>query len=102
MDNHYYHSLRREAQSQMIAYDQYDRAYWDEYTLLVKANSRLCTKMGLAFERGDLAIARPSYQSGPDHNVKGSYMVIWSFRNQCATELPANKFTVIQEQSWRR
>lgn len=89
----HYLSLLREAQKQMSAFPQYDQAYWDEYTLMVKANSRLCTKMGLAFEKGDFAIARPPL-------IKG--MVVWSFRNQCATELPTSSFTLQESPTWKQ
>ncbi len=84
----YYHSLRRQAQSQMDAYEQYDRAYWDQYTQHVRIKWDVETKMGTAFLRGDQTIACRGYRGEA---------TVWSFRNRCATLLVTGEFELIGE-----
>lgn len=74
--------LRNIAASTMEKYPQYN-GHFDNYKL-VKIKRKLVTKMGVAFLKDDVAIARPE----PDKEFEG-FVTVWSFRTEVDTSVPA-------------
>jgi hypothetical protein len=66
-------------------YPQYKK-HFDDYRL-VRVTADIVTKMGLAFTRGELAIASPHPANfGVDGVSNGiAYVTVWSARNRCDT-----------------
>ena len=63
-------------------YPQY-RGHWDgPEWILVRFKKAIKTKMGLAFERGDVTVARA------DRGGDSKYITAYSFRNRIDTSVP--------------
>lgn len=77
---------KAEAASALVAYPQYD-GYWDgpEWVLVTVGRS-VKTKMGQAFEKGEVVLARPGAPE-PRYGIE-EHWVAWSRSNRCHTHLP--------------
>jgi hypothetical protein len=78
-------SLRATAAAQVTQYPQY-RGHFTGYRL-VRVKSDVKTKMGLAFARGEFAIATEKRDERPDLPSSGRYVTVWSRRNQIDTSV---------------
>jgi hypothetical protein len=86
--------LKTLAAAQVAQYPQY-AGHFDGY-VLVKVKKTVKTKMGLAFESGEVAIAKPTTETIEDGRYKGKQtMTVWSIRNKCDTSVFAADVEVI-------
>ena len=74
-------SLRLEAEAAHARYPQY-RGHWDDHVLVI-VNKRVVTKMGLAFEKGEMAMAEPGLSD--DVLVGSPLRSVYSRRTQINT-----------------
>jgi hypothetical protein len=75
-------SLKAEASEQMALFPQY-QGHFDNYEL-VEITQDVRTKMGLAFVKGEIAIAGPR----TDRIFPSYYRTVWSMRNKVDTSIP--------------
>lgn len=78
--------LIAKAAESMAKYKQYD-GHFDDY-ILVKVNKDVKTKMGLAFSKDEVTIAK-----NEPHELGGR--VLWSFKNNCDTLIREKHFKVV-------
>jgi hypothetical protein len=78
-------SLRATAAAQVAQYPQY-RGRFAGYRL-VRVKCDVKTKMGLAFARGEFAIATEKRDELPGLPSSGRYVTVWSRRNQIDTSV---------------
>lgn len=80
--------LTVQAAEQVKLYPQY-RGHFDAYRV-VQITKLVKTKMGLAFEKGEMAIARPEIRHffRPD-GTQGLSVTVWSMKNRCDVSVPA-------------
>ena len=76
-------TLRRLAAAAVAAYPQY-AGHFTNYRL-VQIKRPVTTKMGLAFARGEFAIAASAVRG----IIGDRYVTVWSLRNQIDTSVPA-------------
>jgi len=78
----------------LAKYPQY-RGHFDNY-ILVQINRQIKTKFGIAFEKGDYAIARPA-TSRPEFGSRMTweFRTVWSDRNNIDTSVPEKYLTVV-------
>lgn len=70
-------TLKKDAAAQVASYPQY-KGHFDDY-VLVTMQRKVVTKMGHAFDKGEVTIARPAKE--------GDYRTAWSFKNRCDTSI---------------
>jgi hypothetical protein len=82
------------AKAAVAAFPQY-RGHFDNYVLVViRKNVR--TKMGLAFERGEYAVARPTAQRIEYGRNAGKYSrIVYSNRNGIDTSILASDYKLV-------
>lgn len=75
-------TLKKDAAAQVAAYPQYS-GHFDDY-VLVTVIRQVKTKMGLAFDKNEVTIAKPykAPLAGFD-----DYRTVWSFKNGCDTSI---------------
>ena len=78
-------SLLAIAASQVSQYPQY-RNHFASYRL-VRVKSEVKTKMGLAFAKGEFAIATEKKDELPGLPSSGKFVTVWSRRNQIDTSV---------------
>ena len=78
-------SLLAIAASQVSQYPQY-RNHFASYRL-VRVKSEVKTKMGLAFAKGEFAIATEETDELPGLPSSGKFVTVWSRRNQIDTSV---------------
>ncbi len=78
-------SLLATAAAQVERYPQY-RGHFASYRL-VRVRRDVKTKMGLAFARGEFAIATEKKDDLPGLPSSGKYVTVWSRRNQVDTSV---------------
>lgn len=78
-------SLLATASAQVAQYPQY-KNHFASYRL-VRVKRDVKTKMGLAFARGEFAIATPKKDELPDLPSSGKFVTVWSRRNQVDTSV---------------
>jgi hypothetical protein len=78
-------SLMATAAAQVTKYPQY-RNHFASYRL-VRVKADVKTKMGLAFARGEFAIATEKTDELPGLPSSGKYVTVWSRRNQIDTSV---------------
>ncbi|HSX23022.1 MAG TPA: hypothetical protein VLE97_09635 [Gaiellaceae bacterium] len=78
-------SLRATAAAQVARHSQY-RNHFASYRL-VRIKSDVKTKSGLAFARGEFAIATEKKDERPDLPSSGRFVTVWSRRNQVDTSV---------------
>lgn len=83
-----FNSLRATAIAQVAQYPQY-RNHFDDYRL-VRIKHDVKTKMGLAFARGEFAIATEKKDEIPGLPSSGRFVTVWSRRNQVDTSVCAS------------
>lgn len=83
------------ARSQVSHYPQY-ADYFDGW-IEVRVCKRVKTKLGEAFEKDELAIARPEIRkvTGMD-GVTRLFVTVWSISNQCATSVEFNDVEILE------
>jgi hypothetical protein len=81
--------LIAKANAQMAKWPQY-LGLFDDY-IVVKIKTNVKTKMGLAFVKGEVTIAKPKIRN--EFGVLG--WCVYSFSNQCNTIINANKVEVL-------
>lgn len=93
------------AAGQVSQFPQYDAAYWARFQFVVEFTQDVRTKMGLAFRKGDRAVA---YVAPLPAQVEELYRLqgdtppvarwtAWSIRNRIATSVPVDAFHVVAE-----
>lgn len=85
-------SLIAEAAAKMAPFPQY-RGKFDSY-ILVRVKRRIRTKMGIAFDRGEIAIA--SAETRPEGPNDIICRTVWSRRNSCDTLVLERDVEVVQ------
>lgn len=88
--------LRKQAQSQVAQYPQYDDALFAKYTEVVVFTRNVTTKMGLAFRAGQLTIMQPD-EGGLGHS--NQFATCWSFNNAVATSVRIRDFVRVYADS---
>jgi hypothetical protein len=78
-------SLKTTAATQVAQYPQY-RGHFASYRL-VRVTRDVKTKMGLAFARGEYAIATEHKDELPGLPSSGKFATVWSRRNQIDTSV---------------
>lgn len=78
-------SLKSTAAAQVGQYPQY-RNHFASYRL-VRVKNDVKTKMGLAFARGEFAIATERKDELPGLPSSGRFVTVWSRRNQIDTSV---------------
>ena len=78
-------SLKATATAQVAKYPQY-KNHFTTYRL-VRIKSDVKTKMGLAFARGEFAIATEKKDELPGLPSSGKFVTVWSRRNQIDTSV---------------
>ncbi len=78
-------SLKATAAAQVARYPQY-RGHFASYRL-VRIKSDVKTKAGLAFARGEYAIATERKDELPGLPSSGKYVTVWSRRNSVDTSV---------------
>jgi len=78
-------SLKTTAAAQVAQYPQY-RNHFASYRL-VRVKRDVETKMGLAFARGEFAIATEKTDELPGLPSSGRFVTVWSRRNQIDTNV---------------
>ena len=78
-------SLKAIATAQVAPYPQYNN-HFAPYRL-VRITSDVKTKMGLAFARGEFAIATEKKDELPGLPSSGKFVTVWSRRNQVDTSV---------------
>jgi hypothetical protein len=84
--------LRAEADRAHSGLTQY-AGYWDSYTDLVEVTKAVRTKLGTAFEAGELAISDPA---PTNREWPAGYVACYSVRNRITTSVPADKVRVVR------
>jgi hypothetical protein len=79
-------TLRGMAAAQVAEYPQYI-GHFDAYTL-VRIKRPIRTKLGLAFDAGEVAIAAPG--AAPILGGGPRFRTVWSLRNRIDTSVPAS------------
>lgn len=79
-------ALKSIAQEQNAAFPQY-AGHFDAY-VLVRMKRTVHTKMGMAFMRGEMAIASPMTREG--------YRTVYSIRNRVDTSVPESSVSIVQ------
>lgn len=75
-------ALINQARNDKAQFPQY-RTHFDGYSL-VKVTRKIKTKLGTAFEAGDLAIM----SNHPYHRIDPAQVTVYSFRNRTDTSIP--------------
>jgi hypothetical protein len=78
-------SLKATAAAQVAQYPQY-RGHFTSYRL-VRVKRDVTTKLGLAFARGEYAIATERRDELPGLPSSGKFVTVWSRRNQVDTSV---------------
>jgi hypothetical protein len=78
-------SLRATAVAQVARHPQY-KNHFASYRL-VRVKNDVKTKAGLAFARGEFAIATEKKDERPDLPSSGRFITVWSRRNQIDTSV---------------
>ena len=78
-------SLKATAAAQVSRYPQY-KNHFTSYRL-VRLKTEVKTKMGLAFTRGEFAIATAKKDELPGLPSGGRFVTVWSRRNQIDTSV---------------
>ena len=78
-------SLKAVAATQVAQYPQYKR-HFTNYRL-VRVKRDVTTKAGLAFARGEFAIATEKKDELPGLPSSGRFVTVWSRRNQVDTSI---------------
>lgn len=78
-------SLKATAVAQVAQYPQY-KGHFASYRL-VRIKCDVKTKMGLAFARGEFAIATEKKDELPGLPSSGKFVTVWSRRNQIDTSV---------------
>ena len=81
-------SLKATATAQVAQYRQY-KNHFTTYRL-VRVKSDVKTKAGLAFARGEFAIATEKKDELPGLPSSGKFVTVWSRRNQIDTSVRVN------------
>lgn len=83
------------AAAQNAKYPQY-QGHFDQY-ILVRIKRRLKTKMGVAFEAGELAIAQASVKVADEFCFQPGkkFRTVYSLSNQVDTSIPESAVTVL-------
>jgi hypothetical protein len=81
--------------SQMACYPQYT-GYFDAW-IEVRVCKHIKTKLGKAFVKDELSIARPEIRkvTGMD-NVTRLFMTVWSVSNRCATSVEFKDVEILE------
>lgn len=83
------------ARSQTAQFPQY-RGHFDDYKM-VQIKRAVKTKMGLAFDQGEFAIAKPEIRHFIRHdNVKGVAITVWSMKHKCDISILARDVEIIE------
>lgn len=77
--------LKETANAQVARYPQY-KGHFANYRL-VRIKCEVKTKAGLAFTRGEYALATPKTDELPGLPSSGRFVTVWSRRNQCDTSV---------------
>lgn len=84
-----------QAKSQVAQYNQYINHFDGWVEVMVTKNVR--SKLGTAFVKGDLSIAKPQIRQVVDCEGKTRmFMTVWSMTNRCATSVPLTDITVLE------
>lgn len=87
--------LQTQAAEQVKRYSQY-RGHFDDYKM-VQIKRAVKTKMGLAFDQGEFAIAKPEIRHFIRHdNVKGVAITVWSMKHKCDISILARDVEIIE------
>lgn len=86
--------LKSQAEKQNEQWPQY-KGHFDNY-VLVTVTKRIKTKMGVAFEKGDMAIAVPAIKPHITTDPTWRrFRTVYSFRNQIDTSIPEDAIQVL-------
>lgn len=92
--------LKRDAEAKVAQYPQY-RGHFDNY-VLVRVRKRIRTKMGVAFEAGEVSIANPAERINTDAPAfgkrkayAGPWITVWSARNSVDTSIKKKDLEII-------
>lgn len=87
--------LQAQAADQVSQYPQY-RGRFDDYKM-VQIKRDVKTKMGLAFDQGEFAIAKPEIRHSIHHdNVKSVAIIVWSMKHQCNVSILDRDVKIIE------
>lgn len=87
--------LQVQAADQVSRFPQY-RGHFDEYKM-VQIKRAIKTKMGLAFDQDEFAIAKPEIRHFIRHdNVKGVAITVWSMKHKCDISILARDVEIIE------
>lgn len=88
--------LIRNANESMSKYPQYN-GHFDDY-VLVEVLKTIKTTLGVAFLKGDLAIAKPVVEifAGIDGKVRNS-VIVFSPSNKCDTSVPVKDIRILDK-----
>ena len=81
--------LKAEAEAAHAQFPQY-KGHWDGWKL-ARITRRIRTKLGVAFEPGDVVLAKD--ETIPDPAGDQRAVVAYSFRNKADTSLPLRRYT---------
>lgn len=93
-------ALKAHAAAQLAALPQYNGHFKDYVLVVVK--QRTVTKLGLAFEKGEVAIAKPEMHTSPNRWMSQNFRFrfVYSIRNRCDTSLPERDVEVLNSEPY--